>query len=130
MHNVNIDKPTIVSSIIDKLLPSQKYLKHNLEHKKEEHSLEELANSLQIKGEFCKQGNTKLLSSANLMENGHSKKRKLDKKKDYEKKKPLCWDYGSPCYLKPNCPNPKKKKKMGPKKSKSKGKENFAAMIF
>jgi len=34
------------------------------------------------------------------MEDGHSKKSKFDKKKDYKNKKPLCWDCGSPGHLK------------------------------
>ena len=49
MHNINMDEPIIVSSIIDKLPPSWKDFKHSLKHKKEELSREKLANSLQIK---------------------------------------------------------------------------------
>jgi len=60
----------------------------------------------------------------------HSKKRKLDKKKDYKKKRPLCWDCESPGHLKYDCLNPEKKKKMGFKKFKFEGKENFVSMIL
>ena len=63
------------------------------------------------------------------MKDGHSKKRKCNKKKDNKLKKPLGWDCGGPGHLKHNCLNPKKKKKIDPKKSKSEREENFAAMI-
>ena len=54
MHNMNIDKPIIVSSIMDKLPPSWKDFKHSLKHKKDDLSLEELANSFRIEEEFHK----------------------------------------------------------------------------
>ena len=46
MHNMNMDEPIIVSSIIDKLSSSWKDFRHSLKHKKEDLSLQELANSL------------------------------------------------------------------------------------
>ena len=83
---MNMDEHIIVSSIIDKLPPSWKDFKDSLKHKKEDLSLEELANSLRIEEEFRKQENTKLLSSVNLVEDGHCKKKKFDKKIDYKKR--------------------------------------------
>ena len=59
MHNMNMDETIILSSIIDKL-PSQKYFKHSLKHKREDLSLEKLANSLRIEEEFRKQEENKI----------------------------------------------------------------------
>ena len=64
-----------VSGIIRELPPSQKDFKHDLKPKMEDLSLEDLANSLQIEEEFCKQENTKLFSRVNFVKDGHSKKR-------------------------------------------------------
>ncbi|KAL3513934.1 hypothetical protein ACH5RR_026651 [Cinchona calisaya] len=47
-HNLNMDESIIVSSVIDKLPPSWSNVKRNLEDKKEELSLEDLANHLRL----------------------------------------------------------------------------------
>ena len=47
-----MDESIIVSNIIDKLPPSWKDFKRNLKHKKEDISLEQLANSLRVEEEI------------------------------------------------------------------------------
>ncbi|XP_073062026.1 uncharacterized protein [Primulina eburnea] len=51
-HKLHMDETIVVSSIIDKLPPSWKDFKNDLKHKKEDISLEALANSLRIEEEF------------------------------------------------------------------------------
>ncbi|KAL3534519.1 hypothetical protein ACH5RR_002980 [Cinchona calisaya] len=53
-HNLNIDESIIVSSMIDKLPPSWRDVKRNLKYKKEELSLENLANHLRLEEEMKK----------------------------------------------------------------------------
>ncbi|XP_023730876.1 uncharacterized protein LOC111878589 [Lactuca sativa] len=48
LHNKNIDESIAVSSVIDKLPPSWKVLKHNLKHQKQELSLVQLASRIRI----------------------------------------------------------------------------------
>ena len=47
-----MDESIIMSNIIDKLPPSWKDFKRNLKHKKEDISLEQLANSLRVEEEI------------------------------------------------------------------------------
>ena len=49
---MKMDEMIVVSSIIDKLPPSWKDFKRSLKHKKEEISLEALANHLLIEEEY------------------------------------------------------------------------------
>ena len=54
-YDMKMDEMIVVSSIIDKLPPSWKDFKRSLKHKKEEISLEALANHLRIEEEYRKQ---------------------------------------------------------------------------
>jgi len=56
---MHIDKSIMVSSIADKLPPSWKGNKRTLMHKKEEISLENLANYLHVEEELCIQDESK-----------------------------------------------------------------------
>ena len=47
-----MDETIVVSSIIDKLPPSWKDFKRSLKHKKEEITLDNLANDLRVEEEF------------------------------------------------------------------------------
>ena len=49
--NMNMDESIVVSSIIEKLLSFGKYFKKTLKHKKEDLTLEELAQPLQVEEE-------------------------------------------------------------------------------
>ncbi|GAA0168744.1 hypothetical protein LIER_40626 [Lithospermum erythrorhizon] len=50
--NMSLDESIVVASIIDKLRPCWKDFKRSLKYKKEDVSLEELANSLRIEEDF------------------------------------------------------------------------------
>ncbi|XP_052887971.1 uncharacterized protein LOC128296584 [Gossypium arboreum] len=54
-YDMKMDEMIVVSFIIDKLPPSWKDFKRSLKHKKEEISLEALANHLRIEEEYRKQ---------------------------------------------------------------------------
>ena len=54
-YDMKMDETIIVSSIIDKLPPSWKNFKRSLKHKKEDITLEALANHLRIEEEYRKQ---------------------------------------------------------------------------
>ncbi|XP_021755973.1 uncharacterized protein LOC110721150 [Chenopodium quinoa] len=75
-HNMNMDESIVVSSIVDKLPHSWKDFKHSLKHKKEDISLEELANNFRVEEEFRKQEDTKKqhVSSVNVVETRESSK--------------------------------------------------------
>ncbi|KAK9085933.1 hypothetical protein Sjap_026344 [Stephania japonica] len=49
-HNLVMDETIVVFSIIDKLPPSWKEFKRTLKHKKDDISLDELANHLRVEG--------------------------------------------------------------------------------
>ena len=53
-YDMKIDETVNVSSIIDKLPPSWKDFKRSLKHKKEDITLEALANHLRIEEEYRK----------------------------------------------------------------------------
>ena len=79
LHNLNMDETIVVSSIIDKLPPSWREFKRTLKHKKEDISLDELANHLRIEEECRmqenekKQQNAQEISKVHVMEAGQSK---------------------------------------------------------
>jgi len=87
MHNMNMDEIIMVSSIIDKLPSSWKDFKYSLQHKKEDPSLEELANYFQIEEEFRKQEENKIVSTVNVMEDIQSKTRNHNKNNNKKNKK-------------------------------------------
>jgi len=58
-HNLHIDETIIVSPIIDKLPPSWKEFKRTLKHRKEDISLDDLANRLRVEEECRMQENEK-----------------------------------------------------------------------
>jgi len=77
----------MVSSIIDKLPSSWKDFKYSIQHKKEDPSLEELANSLRIEEEFRKQEENEIVSTVNVIEDIQSKTRSHNKKNNKKNKK-------------------------------------------
>jgi len=119
MHNMNLDEIIIISSIIDKLPNSWKDFKQSIKHRKEDLSLEKLANSLHTEGEFRKQEENKIVFAVDVVEDSQPKNRnynKINNKKN--KKRKVCCDGGSPNHLRRDCPSPKKKKKKDLNKSK------------
>ncbi|KAK9165962.1 hypothetical protein Scep_001153 [Stephania cephalantha] len=78
-HNLVMDETIVVSSIIDKLPPSWKEFKRTLKHKKEDISLDELANHLRVE-EDCrmqeneKEQNAQEISKVHVMEAAKFKK--------------------------------------------------------
>ena len=72
-HKMHMDETIIVSSIVNKLPSSWKDTKRTLKHKKEEMSLEELANHLWIEEEFRVQDESKEhVSKIHIVEDGES----------------------------------------------------------
>ncbi|XP_023759820.1 cold shock domain-containing protein 3-like [Lactuca sativa] len=65
---MNMDETIVVSSVIDKLLPSWEDFKHNLKHQKEELSMVQLGNHLHIEESFGAQESEK---SKSKVESGH-----------------------------------------------------------
>lgn len=53
LHKMNMDECMVVSSVIDKLLPSRKVFKYNLKHQKEEFSTIQLRSHIKIKESLC-----------------------------------------------------------------------------
>ncbi|KAK9668641.1 hypothetical protein RND81_13G074200 [Saponaria officinalis] len=123
----------LVSTIIDKLALGWKEFKHSLKHKKEDLSLEELANHLRVEEEFRKQEENKNQSVNVIVEEGQSShgkgkysgkgkgkykynakgtKRKWDFDPDQKTKGP-CWIYKGP-HLKADGP-----KRRGPGNSRT-----------
>jgi hypothetical protein len=138
-NNMNMDEAISVTSIIDKLPPSWKNVKHGLKHKKEDISLKELLNYLQIEEEYKKQEDvsepkdekSKVL---NVEGAGPSKNSKGNNKRfnhptkgqsQNKKKKGACFHCGKPRHFKRDCRLRKKEKE-----SNNAPRENFAAMIF
>ena len=77
-HNLHMDETIIVSSIIDKLPSSWKEFKCTLKHKKEDTSLDDLANHLHVEEECRMQENEKEhyaqeFSKVRVAEVGHTK---------------------------------------------------------
>ena len=75
-HKIHMDKTIVVSSIIDKLPPSWRDFKRSLTHKKEEITLDNLANDLRVEEEFRMQDENKdsYVSKVHVVEEGHSSK--------------------------------------------------------
>lgn len=84
-QNLNMDDVIIVSSIIHKLSPSWKVFKKSLKHKKNDISLQELGNHLQIEEEYHKQDDSKEynahMTNINVVEEGQSNKLERNKLK-------------------------------------------------
>ena len=89
MHNMNLDEIIIISSIIDKLPNSWKDFKQSIKHRKEDLSLEKLANSLHTEGEFRKQEENKIVFAVDVVEDSQPKNRnynKINNKKNRKRK--------------------------------------------
>lgn len=131
-HNMNMDDTIVVSTIIDKLPPSWRDFKRSLKHKKEDISLEDLANFLRIEEEYRKQDENKEKitpeAKVHVVEEGQSnkptKKRpgQFTNALKFKKKKGACFHCGKPGHHKSECRHLKKK---GPTSSK----EKFVAVI-
>uniref|UniRef100_A0A7C8YYZ5 Zinc finger, CCHC-type n=1 Tax=Opuntia streptacantha TaxID=393608 RepID=A0A7C8YYZ5_OPUST len=85
-HNMHMDETIIVSSILDKLPPSWKDTKRTLKHKKEDMTLEDLANHLRIEEELHLQVESKEhVSKIHVIEDGESSQGpKGNKKRPYK----------------------------------------------
>jgi len=85
-HKMHMDESIIVSYIVDKLPPSWKDTKITLKHKKEDMSLEDLANHLRIKENLRLQEDTKEhVSKVHVIEGGESSQgQKGNKKMPYK----------------------------------------------
>ncbi|XP_042027280.1 uncharacterized protein LOC121774480 [Salvia splendens] len=86
-YDMKMDESIFVSSIIDKLPPSQKYFKNNLKHKKEELNLVELGSDFQIEQSIrdmekgsVGNGKTMVGSSVDMVEEGESSKTGKEKR--------------------------------------------------
>ena len=103
---MHMDETIIVFFIVDKLPPSWKDTKRILKYKKEEMSLEELANHLRIEEELRMQDESKEhVSKIHIIEDGESsqvlkgnKKRpnKGNNNKGNKKAKVVCWECNKP----------------------------------
>ena len=71
VHDITMDEIYIVSSIIDKLPNTWRYVKHALKHKKEEITLSELAQHLQVEASLreleSSKGDNPNLSTINIV---------------------------------------------------------------
>ncbi|KAL3497933.1 hypothetical protein ACH5RR_040665 [Cinchona calisaya] len=122
--NLNMNESIIVSSVIDKLPPSWRDIKRNLKHKKEELSLEDLANHLHLEKGMRKQDEKQ--NAAEKEQSGHEckihvveegQKNKFSNKwsqptnfnKFKEKKKGACYYCEKSSHFKKNCRLLKKK---------------------
>jgi len=128
----------IVSSIVDKLSPSWKDTKRTLKHKKEEMSLEDLANHLRTEEELRVQDESKEhVSKIHVIEDSESSQgQKGDEKRPYKdnnnnkgkkKAKAVCWECNKLGHKKRHCTI--WKCKHGLNNQKAKTKDNFVAMI-
>ncbi|XP_021732967.1 uncharacterized protein LOC110699757 [Chenopodium quinoa] len=85
-HGIAMNDLFVVSSIIDKLLPSWKNVKHDLKHKKEDMTLSSLATHLQIEEGICamegaKDGNPST-STVNMVDEGKASASTSGKRKN------------------------------------------------
>ena len=121
-YKLKMDEPIIVTTIIDKLPPSWKNVRNGLKHKKEDLTLEELGNHLQIEEDLRKESKDESFSKIHAVEEGESskkpsqdsRKRKHPSKsakhaKDNKKKKGACFHCGKPGHFKKECWALKKK---------------------
>jgi hypothetical protein len=141
-HNMHMDETIIVSSIIDKLPPSWKDFKKSLKHKKEDISLEQLANHLRLEEEYRKQDDTKNQNAhekVHVMEEGNSSKSSKKRNRDFnkshgnhgnnnktKKRKGNCYYCGKPGHFKHECRFLKKKNN---EKNSSATNDNLVAVI-
>jgi len=136
-HNMHMDETIVVSSTVDKLSPSWKDTKRTLKHKKEDMTLEDLANHLRIEEELHLQDESKEhVSKIHVIEDGESSQGpKGNKKRPYKdnnnkgnkKEKVICWECNKPDHKKRDCNI--WKCKHGLNNQKVKTKDNFVAMI-
>ena len=124
-YDMKMDNTIVVSSIIDKLPPSWKDFKRTLKHKKEDISLEDLANSLRLEEEYRLENEKEQklqVSNVHVLEEGNSSKSKPNKSfknkkeslsvqgQNFKKKKGPCYYCGKPGHNKKECYFLKKKK--------------------
>ncbi|KAJ0712899.1 putative RNA-directed DNA polymerase [Helianthus annuus] len=133
-HDMKMDESISVSSIIDKLPPSWRDVKHNLKHQKGELTLVELGSHFRIEEGLRAQENVLVndekkragSSSVNMVETGESSKgnSKFKGKRKFQgnnnsgsNKKPNypCWKCGKVGHFKKDCKLMKKNKKSGSK---------------
>ncbi|XP_077215490.1 uncharacterized protein LOC143850059 [Tasmannia lanceolata] len=136
--SILLDDSFIVPSIIDKLPPNWKDFRKSLKHKKEEMSIEDLAQCLRIEEESRirdKKENETVSSKIHLVENvknsnqqrkGNWKRNKHPEKNTNKnkKRKGACFNCGKPGHYKSECRLLKDKKSGAPT-----DKEKFVAMI-
>jgi len=142
-QNMKMDETIIVSSIIEKLPPSWKDYKKSLKHKKEDLTLQELAQHLRVEEESrllegkeineIKDDQVTEKAKVLTIEEGkksnydNKRKRKFQSKGKSEKKKNknVCWDCGLPGHFRHECRSKKGKKQ----KTQSDPKGKFVAVI-
>ena len=116
VHVITMDEIYIVSSIIDKLPSSWRDVRHTLKHKKEEITLTELAQHLQVEASLreleSSKGDNPNLSTVNMViDDGKAstsgdKRKKPQYPKGKGKKKVndnACWECGKTGHRKKNC---------------------------
>lgn len=116
--DMNVDESIVVSSIIEILPPSWKDFKKSLKHKKEDLTLEELAQHLRVEEESrlleSNDHQVAQASKVHMVEDGKKtnkgkRKRKPQTNKDSKKPKGSCWHCGKPGHFKNGCRSYKKK---------------------
>ncbi|GJX42308.1 zinc finger, CCHC-type containing protein [Tanacetum coccineum] len=123
-HGLKMDESISILSIIDKLPPSWKDLKHTLKHGKDDLSLVQLGSHLRIEESLRAQDSDKGKGKevagpfVNMTEEGKNKTKKQSKGKKREhgsgsgsNKKPKleCWKYGKTGHFKRDCRSGNKK---------------------
>ncbi|GMP69599.1 hypothetical protein CsSME_00028798 [Camellia sinensis var. sinensis] len=116
--NMNLDESIVVSSIIEKLPPSWKDFKKTQKHKKEDLTLEELAQHLRVEEEsrLLESKDKQLAQTSNMymVDDGKRFNKKKHKhepqpKKNTKKPKGACWHCGNPGQFRNKCRSYKKK---------------------
>ncbi|GLU19483.1 hypothetical protein SLE2022_357320 [Rubroshorea leprosula] len=135
-YDMKMDESIVVSSIIDKLPHAWKDFKRTLKHKKEDMSLENLANSLRLEEQYRAENEKEQkvqVSDVHVLEEGTSSKpKKPFKKKEYsvkqnqkfKKQKGACFHCGKTGHFKRECYFLKKKN------APALSHEKFIAVIF
>lgn len=130
-YGLHMDETIVVPSVIDKLPPSWKEIKKGLKHRKEDMTLEDLANHLRIEEEYRRQDDGKEHIAENakihaVEEEKSTKKRSgasfIDKK-NKKRHATGCWSCGKPGHMKKDCRYHKNK-------DGGTAKKNFVAMIL
>ncbi|GKV42883.1 hypothetical protein SLEP1_g50245 [Rubroshorea leprosula] len=121
-YDMKMDESIVVSSIIDKLPHAWKDFKRTLKHKKEDISLENLANSLRLEEQYRVENEKEQklqVSDVHVLEEGTSSKpKKPFKKKEYsvkqnqkfKKQKDACFHCGKTGHFQRECYFLKKKR--------------------